>query len=103
MPGEFVTLVTVVGILCGVLFGLLGYQAGIKKDSKHEGAQNGTMHSDIEYIKRRSDETLIELKETNRSLNTLSERVTRVEESAKQAHKRIDAIQGAPVRTERAD
>lgn len=51
------------------------------------------MQSDISYIKNRTDDVLLEQKDTNKSINALSERVTRVEESAKQAHKRIDKVE----------
>jgi len=47
----------------------------------------------MEYIKHRIDDVLLEQKDTNKSVNALAERVSKVEESAKQAHKRIDRIE----------
>lgn len=82
-----------VGTLCAIVFGYLGYQKGVKKDSYHDGSNDAQLKTDIEYIKRRTDDVLLEQKDTNKSINALSERVTRVEESSKQAHKRIDRIE----------
>ena len=89
--------ISIFGTVAGVLFGYLGYRRGQrdewnrqKNEYKKEGAEEGTLRADIEYIKRRSDDMLLEQKETNKNINVLSERLTRVEESAKSAHQRID-------------
>ena len=86
------TLIAAAGTICGIVFGYIGYSKGAKKDSYQNGEQDSTLKSDTQYIKRRVDDVLLEQKDTNKSINQLSERVTRVEESAKQAHKRIDRI-----------
>ncbi|MDI9412909.1 MAG: hypothetical protein QM401_04985 [Bacillota bacterium] len=95
MEISWVTVVGLVGTVSSIAFGYIGYQRGLKKESYQRGGQDGGLRADIEYIKRRTDDTLIEQKETNKSLSKLSERVTRVEESSKQAHKRIDGIQNS--------
>lgn len=82
-----------VGTISGVIFGYIGYKRGLQKDAYGKGTDNATLRSDTEYIKRRIDEILLEQKDTNKSINNLAERVTRVEESTKQAHKRIDKIE----------
>ncbi len=82
-----------VGIICtvlGALFGFSSYRRYIKRD----GADEGQKRSDIEYIKRRTDDILLEQRNTNMTLSSHAERITRVEESVKQAHKRIDALSG---------
>lgn len=61
-------------------------------EARHNGKTDGALKSDIEYIKRRSEDTLLELRELNKTLDAHAERLARVEESAKQAHKRIDEI-----------
>lgn len=81
-------LIAAIGTICGVIFNYFGYQRGIKKESEDEGS----LKSDMQYIKRRADDTLLELRSVNTTLSTHSERITRVEESAKQAHKRIDEL-----------
>lgn len=84
----------VIGIICtvlGALFGFSSYRRYIKRD----GAEQGRERSDIEYIKRRTDDILLEQKNTNMTLSSHAERITRVEESVKQAHKRIDGMSGS--------
>ncbi len=80
------------GVMAGIIFGFWGYLRGNKQDNYKEGDTDGTLKSDTQYIKRRIDDVLLEQKDTNKSINALAERVTRVEESAKQAHKRIDRL-----------
>lgn len=79
-----------VGAVCGIIFGYAGYKKGIKDEYKGIGEDKGGLKSDITYIKRRTDDVLLEQKETNRNMTLLTERVTRTEESVKQAHKRLD-------------
>lgn len=90
---EVTVLIGVVGTVSSIIFGWVGYQKGLKKDAYQKGGHDSELKADIEYIKRRSDDMLIEQKDTNKSLGTLTERVTRVEESSKQAHKRIDTLE----------
>lgn len=87
------TLIAAVGSVCGIIFGYVGYSKGAKKDSYKDGEQDSTLKSDTQYIKRRVDDVLLEQRNINNTLSSHSERITRVEESAKQAHKRIDRIE----------
>jgi hypothetical protein len=48
-----------------------------------------TLSTDVEYIKHGVDDVRFELKDQVRRFDALPERVTRVEESTKQAHKRL--------------
>ena len=80
-----------IGVICtlvGALVGYLGFIRNMKKDS----ADGGRKISDIEYIKRRTDDILLEQRDTNRTLSAHADRISKVEESAKQAHKRIDEV-----------
>jgi septal ring factor EnvC (AmiA/AmiB activator) len=61
-------------------------------DAHKKGKSSGIVASDIEYIKRRVDDVLFEQRETNKILDAHGERITRVEEGVKQAHKRIDEV-----------
>lgn len=93
---ETTTVVTLIGLastVCSITFGYIGYQKGVRKDAYQKGGHDGSLRADIDYIKRRSDDIILEQKDTNKTLGTLSERLTRVEESSKQAHKRIDKLE----------
>jgi hypothetical protein len=88
-----ISLVMVAGSISAVVFGYIGYSRGVKIDFYSAGTEKGTLETDIEYIKRRTDDVLLEQRDTNKSINVLAERVTRVEELTKSAHKRIDQIE----------
>lgn len=83
-------LIGAITAICSLGFGYIGYRKGCDEENYKEGSNNGSLVTDTQYIKRRIDDVLLEQKDTNKSINALAERVTRVEESAKQAHKRID-------------
>ncbi len=83
-----IALIGVVGTLCSIIFGFIGYKTGVKKEAK----QDGVMLSDMGYIKAGVDDIKREQKDMANNFNHLSERVTRCEESCKQAHHRIDEV-----------
>ena len=63
------------------------------EDIKTESTGSGEFRADINYIRRGIEDIRIDLKAQDKRFNDLSERVTRVEESSKQAHKRIDKLE----------
>ncbi len=85
---------TIVGIMITFAFSYLAYYRNNKKDSKDEGESYGIMMSNIGYIKAGVDDLKREQREQTNTIDSLSERVTRCEESCKQAHHRIDEIKG---------
>lgn len=94
------TILTIVFGTVGMIVGIVGiYQAfkssshEINREIRAESQDEGTMRTDVVYIKRRIDDVLLEQKDTNKTLSEHSERLTRVEESSKQAHKRIDGLE----------
>lgn len=110
MGANVYLIIGAVGTICGILFGYIGYRNGLKKDVKSEGKEQGIQKAeleqlkvqikeasenkaDTEYIKRRVDDILLEQRNTNSKLDSHAERITRVEESVKQAHKRINRIE----------
>lgn len=83
-----------IATVCSIVFGFVGYQRGVKKQCNDEGLQNGELKADIRYIRSGVDDIKIDMKATEKRVGELSERVIRVEESSKQAHKRIDELKG---------
>ena len=84
----------IIGAACTIVGVLLSYAAfarNSKKDSEASGKESGTVLTEIGYIKGGVDR--IERKQDERYLK-MAERVTAVESSAKQAHKRIDRLEG---------
>lgn len=92
----FVFLAFIFGNLSSFIFSFISYKKGIK----NEGEYTGEMRSDVQYIKKRSDDMLLEQKDTNRQMNAITERLVKCEESTKQAHKRIDELRGGHIETQ---
>lgn len=92
MQWQIGLLCTVTGIIVSFVFSLLSHRRSIKRDNESAGEGRGVLQSDIGYIKAGIDDLKRENRAVNLKLDNISERVTRVEESCKQAHKRIDEI-----------
>lgn len=71
---------------------LLSLSRSKRKDTEKDGKNEGVMASDIGYIKAGVDDLKNENRETRKELQGMTERITRCEESAKQAHRRIDSL-----------
>lgn len=97
MNGTTVGLIcSVTSIISAVLGFLLSYftlRRNKQKDDTAEGQNKGEMMADIRYIKAGVDDLKRETADQRKTVNELGERVTRVEESVKQALKRIDGIE----------
>jgi hypothetical protein len=78
--------------LGGTIMGIFGIWAAWKRNNRSDNRAEGAMQSDIGYIKGGVDDLKREMRESNGRHYHLAERVTAVEESAKQAHKRIDEM-----------
>lgn len=74
----------------GVLVALLGWMRHKRGDVREECTTDAGMRLDMDYIKRGIDTIQVDLRQMRDAVGELSIRVARVEESAKQAHKRLD-------------
>lgn len=86
----------VIGIVGAILGGVLGYVAFLrnsKKDSEADGKQSGTILTELGYIKGGIDDLKSENREQRKTNVEFVSRLTAVEASAKQAHKRLDRIE----------
>ena len=89
----FLTVLSGVASVCAIVFGYKAYRRGQKADDTSEASKLTEIETTLTFIK--NSVTRIETAQTSQS-NTIagiSERLTRVEESAKQAHKRIDHLE----------
>lgn len=86
-------LISVLAALSGIVLGWTARAREIKKGIKTDAEMDATIRTDMEYIKRGIDDIRIEQRAHGQRVDALTERVTRVEESSKQAHKRIDRIE----------
>jgi hypothetical protein len=77
----------------GLLLSYLTYQFNKVKETKSESQQDAKIQAQLDYIGKGVDDIRIDLKANERQMVALGERVTRVEESSKQAHKRLDTLE----------
>ncbi len=87
------TIFGIIGVILSAVFAYVAFSRNKKKDDEGQGQQLGTIQSDLGYVKSGIDDIKAEQRE-QRSINvSVTSRVTAVEESVKQAHKRIDTIE----------
>lgn len=85
-------LLTLLTIITGTLT-ILTFLGNKKKDAKNDGTSAGQIQSDLIYIKNILVDLKSEFKDIKSIVDAHSERLARIEESTKQAHKRIDEIE----------
>jgi hypothetical protein len=92
-----VTKLTVeVGVLIavlGVTISFLSYSLKRQNQTKSETREDANTRAQLDYISKGVDDIRIDLRANERQMAVLGERVTRVEESSKQAHKRLDIFE----------
>lgn len=83
--------------IAGTIFGILGAALGIRRnhrtDDREEGHQNGVILSELGYIKSGVEDIKTEQREQRKINTEIYSRLTAVEASAKQAHKRLDKME----------
>ncbi|NRS51026.1 hypothetical protein [Brevibacillus sp. HB2.2] len=84
--------ITVAAAISGILLGGAGRSRAINQDIAQQASAGALQRADIEFIKRGVDDIRLDQKAQGKLFDELSERVTRVEESTKQAHKRLDRL-----------
>ncbi len=90
------TTLSIISTICAVLFGYVAFNRNRKKDETEEGRNRGAVLTEMGYIKsgiddiKRKQERQEEKQEEQ--YIKITERLTGVEASAKQAHKRLDDL-----------
>ncbi|PAQ12616.1 hypothetical protein CD798_18225 [Bacillaceae bacterium SAOS 7] len=77
----------------GVLVGFLTYYRNRDKDVRSDASENAVIRTKLDAISSGIELIRADIQKNESRVESLSERVTRVEESSKQAHKRIDNIE----------
>lgn len=83
-----------VSTIFGMIITYLTFMRGRDKSIRHDAQETAKISTKLDHISAGVDTIRIDLKSNEKEINRVAERVTRVEESAKQAHKRIDKIEG---------
>ena len=79
--------------ICAIVFGYVAFARNGKRDVADEAKSDATVLTEIGYIKANTDEIKAEQKEQRKTNVEVVTRLTAVEASAKQAHKRLDAFE----------
>ena len=86
------TIISVLGTISSILFAYLAFKRSNKQEHKDEGKNEGVMLSEIGYIKSSIDRIEKSLNHLEERYTDLSNRLVKVEESTKNAHKRITEL-----------
>ncbi|MFE4238781.1 hypothetical protein [Peribacillus butanolivorans] len=89
-------LTTCIGLLCtvaGLIIVFFTFSRNRDKDVKSHATESAIIKTKLDKIGQSVDSIKIDFKVSDQRWTALSERVIRNEESAKQAHKRIDKIE----------
>ena len=86
-------IVSIIGGIAGVVFGIASYIRNKKKDDAEDGKESGIVLTELGYIKSSVDDIKRKQdKQDEQTMKFLTD-LTAVQESAKQAHKRIDTLE----------
>lgn len=84
----------IIGVAGAIIFGYLAFSRGKKQDDSADGQQDGRVLTELGYMKSGIDDIKTELREQRRMNVKFESRLSAVEASSKQAHHRIDRIEG---------
>jgi hypothetical protein len=89
---SWVEVLGIISTVCAIVFGYIAFARNKTKDTQEEAKNDATLLTEIGYIKANTDEIKAEQKEQRKTNLDFLTRLTAVEESVKQAHKRIDEM-----------
>ena len=94
MTLDTLTFISILAAVAGIVFGVTTFFRNKKKDDSEDGRQSGTILTELGYIKSGVDDLKRKQEKQDEQNREILRGLTAVEESAKQAHKRIDALEG---------
>ncbi len=77
----------------GVVVALIANLRGLREKEAHKAGELTEMRSDIKHIRGQVDKSDVLMADIRVQLGDVKDRVTRVEESVKNAHHRINALE----------
>lgn len=91
---SFVQALGVVGTVVAIVCSIAALLRNRDSDKSKEAKSDATVLTEIGYIKANTDEIKMEQKEQRKTNTEVLTRLTSVEASAAQAHRRLDLIEG---------
>lgn len=92
--GEYSWVYALIGTVLGIVLSYVAFLRNTKKDSEDDGRETGQVLTELGYIKGGIDDLKQEQRRQQETNIELITRLTSVESSTKQAHKRIDRLEG---------
>ena len=92
MTIEVTILLSAISVSIALYFGIKNNRRSQKKDDKEEASQDAIVITKLESIEKGVDDIKEELKGVKADVKDDHDRIIRLEESSKQAHKRIDSL-----------
>lgn len=81
------------GTISAIVFAVIAYRRSNRTDNQQEGKQEGTLFTEIGYIKSGIDDIKHKQEKQDDKNETIVTKLASVEASVKQAHKRIDHLE----------
>ena len=90
---DLVTMVTTAVAIVSLVSMIVTLRRAGRKEIKDETESLDGVRNDLKYISRGVDDIRLEQRAQRDEMGRIAERVTRCEESGKQAHKRLDSLE----------
>lgn len=98
MTIEVTILISMVSVCFSIYFGLKNNRRSDTKDMESRIAENTKMNMKLDEMLRSMNELKDEMRSQKQAMQSVVERLARVEASAKQAHLRMDRYEGKEYR-----
>jgi hypothetical protein len=92
LDNQTVVIIGFISMLLGTFIGFLTFNRSRDKDVRNDASESAVIRTKLDAISQSVESIRIDLRANEQRWNMLSETVIRVDESAKSAHKRIDAL-----------
>jgi len=86
-------IISIIVVAIGVIIAFLSFKRGNIKDIRQDTKDSAVVSTKLDFITQGVNSIQIKIESQDSKFNALSERIIRVEESSKQAHKRINDIE----------
>lgn len=90
-----INITAVLSILSAVvsIIAIINFWKSNKKENEQSGSKAGALQSDLAYIKNLLNDVKTEVKGIDKRIEENTERIAKVEESVRQAHKRLNQLE----------
>lgn len=92
MTIEVALVISIISVSAAVCFGIANYKRNKSKDDKEDAGQQAKIITKLDAIDKNVEDIKEEFKNLKAKVEEDHDRIIRLEESSKQAHKRLDEI-----------